>query len=179
MKNKFNIFISILLGFCLYAGLSKAAEIKVQGDPELIWLTPLGKEDIENTAYNRCKFIRVMKPGIDKVNETTKNTYDVLSNYISNLYAQSIKISAYVDAEEKKDDPDVDLTDEKILIDELITRRLGNIARRINIINSFEAGMAVLSNLLIIDSMPNNTYETFRTLNNGQYEYVSDCSVLK
>ena len=179
MTNKFNIFTSILLVFCLYAGLLKAAEIKVQGDPELIWLTPLGKQDIENTAYNRCSFIRVMKPGSAKTSKTTKNTYDVLSNYISNLYAQSIKISAYIDAEEKEDKPDVDLTDEKILLDELVTRRLGNIARRMNIINSFEAGIAVLSNLLIINSMPNNTYETFRALSDGKYEYVSDCKVIK
>ena len=120
-----------------------------------------------------------MKPGSTKISKTTKTTYQVLSKYISDLYAQSIKISAYIDAEEKEDKPDVDLTDEKILIDELITRRLGNIARRINIINSFESGIAVLSNLLIINGLPNNTYESFRALNNGKYEYVSDCKVLK
>ena len=179
MTNNFKMFIFMLLGFCLYANLSEAAEIKVQGDPELIWLTPLGKQDIENTAYNRCNFIRVMKPGSAKTSKTTKNTYDVLSNYISNLYAQSIKISAYIDAEEKEDSPDVDLTDEKILLDKLVTRRIGNIARRMNIINSFEAGIAVLSNLIIINSMPSNTYETFRAVNDGKYEYVSDCKVLK
>lgn len=182
MLKIYKILFMMLGGVCICFS-SSAAEIKVKGDPELLWLSPLGKEDIENNAYNRCRLIKLIKPGAGQTTRTDKNNFDIFSSYISNLYAQSIKISAYI-AEEDKNESDTSssqtsLDNEKAIIEQEIIRRLADISRRINIINSFEAGIAMLDSLWYIRNLGPTTYEEFRALQNGKYEYVTDCEVLK
>ena len=46
--NKFVLFFAILLSFVIISMPSYAKKIK--GDPDLIWLSPLGDSDIENNA---------------------------------------------------------------------------------------------------------------------------------
>ena len=156
------------------------AKSQVKGDPELMWLSPFGDDDIEDNGYNRCRIVRLVKPGSGKSTTTTQNRYDILSNYISNLYAQSIKISAHIEEEKKKDDSSSTSTDNEIaIIEKEIVQRMADISRRLNIINAFEAGILMLDALNEIDTLPSDTYSSFRALNGSSYEYVSDCEVLK
>lgn len=175
-----------IIGSVILAGMvvfsASAKEIKVKGDPELLWLSPLGNSDIENNAYNRCRLIKLIKPGAGKTSESNKNNYDIFSNYVSNLYAQSIKISAYIAEEEENEANNassVNTDNELALIEEEIIQRMANISRRINIINSFEAGISMLDSLEFISSLGPTTYEEFRALHDGKYDYVSDCELLK
>ena len=157
-----------------------AKKSKIKGDPELLWLSPLGSNNIENTEYNRCLLIKKIKPGSGHALETTKNVHDILSTYAANLYAQSIKLAGYIEAEkEKSDEKEPDLSDEKTLLDEEVTKRLSDIARRINIINSFEAGTMLLESLATMNKLPEVSYEEFRVIKNGQVTFSNDCEVLQ
>lgn len=170
----------LVVGNC-FAFSAEAAKSKIKGDPELLWLSPLGDEDIENTPYNRCRIIKKIKPGVNNVSETTQNNYDIFTNYASNLYAQSIKIISYI-AEEKEDDStdsSTDLSNEIALIEDSITKTTLDISRRLNIITSFEAGISILNSLETLQNLPPGVYADFRALQNGKYEYVSDCEALK
>ena len=180
---KLNKYFALVLLIAIFFSFSvEAAKSQIKGDPELLWLSPLGDEDIENTPYNRCRIIRKIKPGMNNVSETTQNNYDIFSNYVSNLYAQSVKITSYI-AEEKDekttDSATSDLSNEIALIEEGITKTTLDISRRMNIIVSFEAGIAILNSLEALQSLEPGAYEDFRALQNGKYEYVSDCEVLK
>lgn len=174
-------FAVVLLAVCSFCLPVEAAKSKIKGDPELIWLSPLGSSNIENNAYNRCRLIRTIKPGVGEASKAQKNNYDILSNYVSNLYAQSIKISAYISSESEKSEnaSTADLSNEKAVIEQEITRRLSDISRRMNIINSFEAGTMMLSALWNMNRLPPTTYSEFRALKDGKYDYVTECEVLK
>ncbi|MCQ2740581.1 MAG: hypothetical protein MJ210_00460 [Alphaproteobacteria bacterium] len=159
MKNGKILFFTVVLlamGF-LSEALAKSV---VKGDPELLWRSPLGKEDISNTAKNRCLLIKKIAPGATKATETTENIYELLSEYTSNLYAQSIMITAYLE-EETEDEKKLSLpkaNDEISIIKKKITRRLEDIARRLNIINSLDAGTSVVSSLFYMVGQSNNVY---------------------
>ncbi len=174
-------FVLVMCFICSFFIMLTDAYAKVKGDPELLWLSPLGDEDIEETPYNMCRIIKSIKPGVGQTSTTTKNLYDIFSNYISNLYAQSIKISAYI-AEEEEDEEDdslsADISNEIAIIEEGIIQSTADIARRINIINSFEAGIAMLDALEELDNMAPGIYSEFLALDNGNYDYVSDCEYL-
>ena len=175
--NKVILVFAILLSAIFAVPPSQANEIK--GDPELVWLSPLGDSDIENNAYNRCRLIRKIKPGAGKASEATKNNFDILSSYASNLYAQSLKIAGYIESEkEKTASSGTDLSDEKALLDEEIIKRLGDLSRRMNIINSFEAGVILLESLSIMIEQPQNAYSDFRVLKNGTFVDSTDCEDL-
>lgn len=183
MFNIGKILAPVLAVVCIFCSPAYAAKSVVKGDPELLWETPLGKGDIENNAYNRCLLIKMIKPGIGQTSRREKNIYDVLSTYVSDLYAQSVKISAYIAAEDEDTDDSssstTDVDNEKAIIEQEITRRLADISRRMNIINSFEAGIVVLDSLQGLREMAPGTYSEFRALQDGRYQYVSDCEVLK
>ena len=180
MKSSLFLILFVMAGL-VPVNLSYAAKSPIKGDPELVWLSPLGDDDIQNTPYNRCRLIKTLKPGVGKASTTTDNTYNILANYATNLYAQAIKISAYIEDEKnaKTNSKQPDLSNEVSLIENEITGRLVGISRRINIINSFEAGTEMLNNLQAITSMPPITYQTFRALVDGKYVYDSDCEALK
>ena len=179
LKNKNIFLVMLLLSFCICMG-DAYAKSKIKGDPELVWVSPLGDSDIKNNAYNRCRLIKKIKPGADQVTAATQNTYDILSTYASNLYAQAIKIAGYIEAEkEKTDTKEPDLSDEKALLDNEVTQRLGDIARRMNIINAFEASTAVLESLNAMVRLPPSAYNEFRVLKDGEYTYSGDCEDLK
>ena len=111
---------------------------------------------------------------------SSASTSDIISSYAANLYAQSIKISDYIEEEKQKDNSsDPDVSDEKALLDEEVTKRLGDIARRMNIINSFEASTMLLESLEAMVELSPDAYEIFRVLKNGKIEYSSDCEDLK
>lgn len=171
----------VMLAICSFSFSAEAAKSKLKGDPELLWLSPLGDSNIENNAYNRCRLIKKIKPGVGNASESQKNNYDIMSNYVSNLYAQSIKISSYIASEKEKESAEspADLSNEKALIEKEITRRMADISRRMNIINSFEAGIVVLDSLWEMSRLSPTTYEEFRALKDGRYDYVTDCDVLK
>lgn len=180
LSNKFITIFAFILSVVIIVSPAYAKKSKIKGDPELVWLSPLGSADIKNNAYNRCLLIKKLKPGKEEASETTQNTFDILSTYAANLYAQSIKIAGYIEAEKEKDSSsDPDLSDEKALLDEEVTKRLGDIARRINIINAFEAGVLLLESLDAMVQLSPETYKEFRVLKNGAFEYSSDCEDLK
>ena len=181
MLNKnFLLVFTFLLTFVVITTPAYAKKSKIKGDPELVWVSPLGSADIKNNAYNRCLLIKKLKPGIEHTSATTKNTFDILSTYASNLYAQSIKIAGYIEKEKEKSSlSDPDLSNEKALLDEEVTKRLGDIARRMNIINSFEAGTMLLESLNAIIQLSPESYREFRVVKNGVMEYSSDCEDLK
>jgi hypothetical protein len=171
---------TFLLAVFVFITPSYAKKSKIKGDPELLWLSPLGSSDIENNEYNRCLFIKKIKPGYGHALEANQNTLDILSTYAANLYAQSIKLAGYIEAEkEKSGESDPDLSDEKALLDEEVTKRLADIARRMNIINSFEAGTMLLESLSTLNKLPTTTYEEFRVIKGGLVTYSSDCNDLK
>ena len=174
------LIFAFVLSFVFVMSPAYARKSKIKGDPEVVWLSPLGSGDIKNNAYNRCRLIKTLKPGKDEASTATKNAYDVLSTYASNLYAQSIKIASYIEAEkEKSDSSDPDLSDEKALLDEEVTKRLGDIARRMNIINAFESSTMLLESLDAMVELPPSAYNEFRVFKNGKLEYSSDCEDLK
>ena len=100
--NKIILITIFLLAVFAFVTPSYAKKSKIKGDPELLWLSPLGDSDIENNDFNRCRLIKKIKPGPGHALEESNNTHDILSTYISNLYAQSIKISGYIEAEKEK-----------------------------------------------------------------------------
>ena len=176
--NKFVLFFAILLSFVIISMPSYAKKIK--GDPDLIWLSPLGDSDIENNAYNRCRLIKKIKPGNEKASETTKNNFDILSSYASNLYAQSLKMAGYIESEQgESSSSEADLSSKTGITDVEVTQRIGYIAHRMNIINSLEAGIMLLESLSIMADQAPTTYSDFRVLKNGTFEYSSDCNDLK
>ena len=180
LNSKKYIIFAFLFSVCIFISPASAKKSNIKGDPELIWLSPLGSADIENNAYNRCRLIRLIKPGADQTTAANQNTYDILTTYSTNLYAQSIKVAGYIEAEkEKSDTSEPDLTDEKALLDEEVTKRLGDIARRMNIINSFEASTMLLESLSTMIELPPTAYESFRVLKGGKLEYSSNCEDLK
>ena len=177
--NRVIMILTFILAVFVFSFPAYAKKSKIKGDPDLIWLSPLGSGDIENNAYNRCRFIKTIKPGRGHALETSQNTHDILSTYAANLYAQSVKLAGYIEAEkEKSNDKDPDLSDEKALLDEEVTKRLGDIARRMNIINSFEAGTVMLESLAIINKLPERSYEEFRVIKGGDLIYSNDCEDL-
>lgn len=178
-KKKHIIFAFILsVGVIISPAYAKKSPIK--GDPEIVWTSPLGDSNIENNAYNRCRLIKLMKPGLGQTTAISQNTYDIISTYATNLYAQSIKISDYIEEEKQKDNSsEPDLSNEKALLDEEVRKRLGDISRRMNIINSFEASTVLLESLNAMVELPPNAYDVFRVLKNGSLEYSSDCEDLK
>ena len=180
LNKKKHIIFAFLLSVGVVISPAHAKKSLIKGDPELIWLSPLGSGDIENNAYNRCRLIKLLKPGADQTTAITRNTYDILSTYAANLYAQSIKISDYIEAEkEKSSTSDPDISDEKALLDNEVKQRLGDIARRMNIINSFEASIAIFEGLNEMIQLSPHAYESFKVLKNGTIEYSSDCEDLK
>ena len=150
MKNKKLFFIIISCVAVFFCGEAFAVKSVIKGDPELLWRTPLGKEDIENNEYNRCLLIKKVKPGVLKASETNRNVYELLSEYTANLYTQSIKTAAYIEEEsqKEKDKDEGDLSNEQTIIKTKITRKLSEIARRVNIINSLDAGTSMLTSLI-------------------------------
>lgn len=178
--NKIILITIFLLAVFVFVTPSYAKKSKIKGDPELLWLSPLGDSDIKNNDFNRCRLIKKIKPGPGHALEESNNTHDILSTYISNLYAQSIKISGYIEAEkEKTDNSEPDLSDEKTLLDEEVTKRLGEISRRMNIINSFEAGTMLLESLNKLNELYPNAYETFKIIKNDSLELSDDCNDYK
>ena len=180
MKNKI-IFALSFIAVLLSQSYANAAKLAIKGDPEVAWLSPLGNEDIENNAYNRCMFIQTLKPGEGNASVSANNAYDTLSNYATNLYAQSLKISAHIE-NEKKASANItppDLSNAKAITESEITSRLVGISRRLNIINSFEASSEMLSNVKSIIRLPSSTYQSFRAMVDGKYTYTSDCEALK
>ena len=153
--------ISLIIMSCFLCHAAEAAKSAVKGDPELLWLSPLGKGNIENTPYNQCLLIKQVKPSgsAEKLNE---NIYELLAEYTANLYAQSIKINAYLQAETKKEKTIKlgKINDEVSIIKKLILRRLADISRRVNIINSLEAGTSMLETLMAMSLMGNDTYKS-------------------
>ena len=179
-NNKLISVFAFILFALMFASPVYAAPSEIKGDPELVWQSPLGEGNIENNAYNRCRLIKKLKPGKGSAIEGAKNSYEILSEYAANLYAQSIKLASHIEEEkENTDSSEPDLTNEKALLDNEVTERLGDIASRINIINSFEAATMLLKSLNEIDRLPAEMYDEFRVLKNGAYEYSDDCEDLK
>ncbi len=181
MLNKYRFLAVLLMAVFCFNTSAEAARSKVKGDPDLLWMTPLGKSDIKNNAYNRCLLIRAVKPGLGKGGKARRNAFDILSTYASNLYAQSIKISSQLEEENAPAGSftafKADANDEKALA-EKITRTMADITRRLNIINSLEAGGVMVDSLMKIKQM-DLVYDTFPAVVDGKWDYVSDCEALK
>jgi hypothetical protein len=169
----------LLLALLVFSNSAEAArKSKVHGDPSELFNSPLGKSDIKNNAYNRCLLIKTLKPGADKSSQATRNNAELLGAYATKLYAQSVKISAYIFTEDEvaKELTEPDVNGETAIIKYEITARLADIARRINIINSFDAATSMMRALETISKAPSSAYDKFRDKN---FEYVTECKKLK
>ena len=174
-------YLIVIVMISLISGTAETRDLKVKGEPVIKWQSPLDG-DIENNAYNRCRLIKALKPGVGKSSDSMRNNYDVFSEYISNLYTQSIKISAAIEKElkEEKNKKSQDKTEnERVLLNQDVTPYLADIAQRMNIIVSFEAGTAVLNRLEAIRGLPQNVYSEIATIKDGKWVYVNDCEELK
>ena len=161
-----------------FSNIAEAGGSKVKGDPSELFASPLGKSDIENNAYNRCLLIKKLRPGTDKASQATRNEAEILGTYATKLYAQSIKISAYISAEDElaKDIKSPDISSEEAIIKHEIIARLADIARRINIVNSFDATTSMMNALQLMRNTQSSAYNKFR---NRSFEYVTECEELK
>ena len=182
MRNLLSV-IGLIIVFCLFCSSAQAAKSAVKGDPELLWNSPLGKEDIENTPYNRCLLIKKLRRGTS-AEELNRDIYEILSEYTANLYAQSVKITAYIEEESKKEKTikPGKLNDEISIIKKLILKRQGDIARRINIINSFEAGTSMLESLTAMVVQDKKVYATIECcsfLTTSECQTEKECKVEK
>lgn len=158
-----------------------ATESKVRGDPDVTFMSPLGDENVDNNAYNRCRLIRVIKPGVGQATTTARNVRDLLGRYASTLYAQSLKISAYINEEDEaaKNLEQPDISSKNAILEHEIINRLSDISRRLNIINSFEAGTRMVQSLQQMEGKPSSAYSRFGMVKNGKYVYETECDKLK
>lgn len=132
---------------------------KIKGQPDSEWESPMGDDNIENTGYNRCRVIKTMKPGADKVMQTVNNTQTLLSRYASELYFQAVKTNFEID-QETSDDVTTS-TAELSLMNRQIIARLANIANRLNIIVSLESRTAALNNIKKITNLSGSVYNDY------------------
>ena len=173
----FAVMLLLLSSMSEIALAGKSSTSSVTGDPSIRWDVIGDNKEIKNNAYERCVLIRSILPGKGKSAETVRNNYDIMSKYISYLYVQSVMISVNIAAEEKaKTKSGADKSNQVELLKQEINGHLGNITRRINIINSLEAGMTMLELLNKMKNVPSDTYSSFK-LANGDVGY--DCEVLK
>ncbi len=151
------IVIGLILMFFL---VSEAfAGSKIKGQPDQLWLTPMGDDNIENTGYNRCRVIKTMKPGEKRVMQTVNNTQTLLGRYASELYFQAVKANFEID-QETPDDV-MTSTAELSLMNRQIIARLANIANRLNIIVSLESRTAALNNIKKITNLSGSVYNDY------------------
>ena len=178
MSKLCNLILLIVALLVFTNSADAARKSKVLGDPSELFNSPLGNSDIKNNAYNRCLLIKTLKPGADKSSQATRNNAELLGTYATKLYAQSVKISAYIFTEDEvsKEITEPDVSGEEAIIKHEIIARLADIARRINIINSFDAATSMMRSLETISKAPTAAYNRFRDKN---FEYVTDCEELK
>lgn len=182
MKTGYKYFLAALIAQLVVVNQVFASEIaqsRVKGDPDIKWDSVFDDGNISDTPYNRCMLIRKVHPEGSKQSDIVKNRYELFSEYVSNLYAQSIKISAYLEEEAKIPPSAPDMSNKISLIENEVMLRLADISRRINIINAFEAGTAILTSLDNLERMSRTTYQQFKAVYKGEYDDYSDCEVLK
>lgn len=184
MNKGYKIFIFtvvLLLTWCI-SGIVSAGEASsspISGDPSIRWDMIGDNKEVKNNEYERCRLIRAILPGEEKSAETTRNRYDILSKYVSYLYTQSVMISVNIAAEEQaKKKSGADKSNQIELLKQEVNAHLGNITRRINIINSLEAGITMLELLNKMRNLPNSTYNSFK-LHNSAGDDGYDCEDLK
>lgn len=175
-----NFIFAVLLLVCGISGVAfagKNSSSPISGDPSIRWDMIGDNKEVKNNAYERCRLIRSLLPGQGKSAETVRNNYEIMSKYISYLYTQSVMIPVSIAKEEKAERKSAaDKSNQVELLKQEINGHLGNITRRINIINSLEAGMTMLELLNKMRNLPSDTYSSFK-LANGDVGY--DCEVLK
>lgn len=173
------IIMVLIMAHCVigsaWASLKRST---MKGDPTLTLQSPLGSKNIEDNAYNRCRIIQMMNPKAGKSTETTTNNYNVLATYVSRVYAQAFKISGYIAAEQESR-ASLDKSNEVKVLENAVERSMSEIARRLNIINSLEAGVVMIESLHKLTTLPPTTFNTFTALENGSYIVTDDCSKLK
>jgi hypothetical protein len=160
----------------VWAGSSRS---RINGDPKLTMTSPLGKKDIEDTPYNRCRIIQMMNPPMDKATEAQRNQQEILSNYVANVYAQAFKVSGYIATEKDAAAVSLDKSNEIKLLENGMERPMSEIARRFNIINSLEAGIVMMESLDKLRSLPKSTFRNFDVLEDGKIVQTDDCEKLK
>lgn len=181
-NSKYFIFASLVLFLCgRYAVAAEGSQSPVSGDPSIKWDIIGNNQKIENNAYQRCLLIRSVIPGQGKSSETQRNIFDTMSKYVSYLYAQSVMVSVNIAAEEEA----VKLikaskTGQIELIKNGINYHLGNITRRLNIIASLEAGVAMIDMMTELQNLPSGTYARFKIHKEGAFGETGDnCDALK
>ncbi len=148
----------IFLALVIFISLQTTAIAKIYGDPQEAFSMPIDNKKLENNDYYRCLIIKKIKPGEDRITEAQLAKYNIFSEYSAKLYAQSVKISAYIEKENEKDEFNVNTENEMKFLKKVITPRILRLARRMNIINSFEASILAMESLQKIDDMNNKTY---------------------
>lgn len=143
---------------------------EVKGQPEVLWLTPMADNNIDNTAKNRCRIIKILKPGEDKPVETRANTNQLIGRYSTDLYFQATKTLFEIDKEKVKEGKQ--LNDEKRILEQEVLERMANIADRLNIIVSLEARTSALNSLYEISKLENGVYSSYH-----YDQETQDCSI--
>lgn len=147
-----------LIASVLFNGYAFCAP-EVKGQPEILWTTPMPEKNIDNTAKNRCRIIKTLKPGEDKKTTTKENTNQLIGRYSTDLYFQATKTLFEIDKEKVQEGKQLD--DEKKILEQEVLERMANIADRLNIIVSLESRIAALNSLYELSKSDNGIYSGY------------------
>jgi len=137
----------------------------IAAQPYSVWASPVG--DVVNDSKNRCRVIKVLKPGADRVMEAKSNTETLLVNYATDMYVDAVETLVELDNNKDKIQPvkiglaDDLVVDEHSLLNNQILARLAAIATRLNIVASLEARTSALDNINKLSKVSSSVYQDY------------------
>lgn len=144
-------------------------DVPVSGDisaqPYSVWASPVG--NVANNSNNRCRVIKVLKPGADRVMEAKSNTESLLINYATDMYVDAVETLVELDNDKDKIQKvkiglaDKLVVDEHSLLNNQILARLAAIATRLNIVASLEARTSALDNINKLSKVSSSVYQNY------------------
>lgn len=112
---------------------------------------------VDDTHFNRCRLIKLIKPGADKVEEMQRVATILQSYYSSELYTQAMQILYELDKEDPH--PFSNQSSKKAILDKNIKDVLLDTTQRLAIVASLEARTAVVENISKIIALGPEIYQ--------------------
>ena len=113
---------------------------------------------IEDTNINRCRLIKLIKPGVNKVEEMQRVATILQAYYSSELYAQAMQTLYELDKEDPH--PFTNQSSKKAILDKNVRDVLLDTAQRLAIVASLEARTAVVDNISKLIKLSPEVYQT-------------------
>ncbi len=110
----------------------------------------------EDNEKNRCRLIKLIKPGEGKVEEMQRVATILQAYYSSELYTQAMQTLYELDQEEQH--PFTNESSEKAILDKNIRDVLLDMAQRLSVVASLEARVAVVDNISKLIALSPDTY---------------------